>query len=303
MKTPQIPYSKLAEAIGVGEVYLKREDLDHYGSHKGRSIPVMIEIYEKKHNIKNFVISSSGNAGLAAIIFVQNHNDNNPTNQLKLTVLVGMKITEQKLQHLRSLAKGDENIQVIQTDKPKQQAFQMEKNGEGKFLRQSTDDTALIGYFELAKELSHIPDLQAVFIPTSSGTTAQALGNEFQKLKLPIQIHIVQTTACHPIATAFTSPPSRGGSGGFVNTETSIAGAIVDNIAHRKEKVVEIIKSSQGNGWIVNDDEIRHAMEITRETTEIKISTNSALSVAGLIKAVKNDWQWTGPVVCLITGK
>ena len=52
MKTPQFPYSKLAQSIGVSEVYLKREDLDHYGSHKGRSIPVMIEIYEKKHNIK-----------------------------------------------------------------------------------------------------------------------------------------------------------------------------------------------------------------------------------------------------------
>lgn len=296
MKTPQIPYAKLASAIGVPEVYLKREDLDHYGSHKGRSIPAMIETYQKKHKIKNFVISSSGNAGLAAIIAVQNHNANNQGNQLKLTALVGNKIPEQKLDQLQSLAKNDQNISVIQTDNPKQQAFQMDKDGIAKFLRQSTDDLALIGYFELAKELSHIPNLQAVFIPTSSGTTAQALGDEFQKLKLPIQIHIVQTTDCHPIADAFSSDK-------IETTETSIAGAIVDNIAHRKDKVVEEVNNTHGFGWIVNNDEIRAAMELIYETTEVKISANSALSAAGLKKAVQNGWKWEGPIVCLITGK
>ncbi|MEK7644325.1 MAG: PLP-dependent lyase/thiolase [Patescibacteria group bacterium] len=305
MKTPQLPCPRLAAAIGVSEIYLKREDLDHFGSHKGRSIPFMIETYEKKQGLKNFVISSSGNAALAAIIMIQNHNENNPDNRLKLTVLVGKKISAEKFNHLSALAKGDLNITIIQTDRPKQEAFRMDKSGEAKFLRQSTDDLALVGYFELAKELAHIPNLRAVFIPTSSGTTAQALGEEFQKLKLPIQIHIVQTTACHPIASSFPLTENAVGlKTASPNDKTSIAGAIVDKIAHRKEKVLAAIMASHGGAWIADNEEIRTAMKITHENADdLKISTNSALAVAGLIKAVKNGWQWDGPVACLITGK
>ena len=46
-KTPLEAYPKLAKAIGVNELYFKREDLHPYGSHKGRSIPVMIDHYLK----------------------------------------------------------------------------------------------------------------------------------------------------------------------------------------------------------------------------------------------------------------
>jgi len=46
--TPLEHYPTLAKAIGVSDLYFKREDLHPYGSHKGRSIPVMINNYYKK---------------------------------------------------------------------------------------------------------------------------------------------------------------------------------------------------------------------------------------------------------------
>ncbi len=295
MKTIQMPYRKLGEAIGTGrDVYLKREDEHKYGSHKGRSIPLMIKKYFKSENeIRNFVISSSGNAAIAAVKAVQQHNKNNPGKELTLRVFVGMKINDKKMKILTTLVE-DERVTVEQVERPKQTAFQ-HKNEEGIiFLRQSTDDNALEGYFELAKEIGNIPNIKAIFVPTSSGTTAQALGETFMEMGVKIQIHIVQTTSCHPISEVFDTD--------ITNKDFSVAGAIVDHVAHRKEKVVDQIKLSSGHGWIVTNDEIKSAREIVKKACLLDISNNSALSVAGLQKAVANGWKWDGPVICLVTG-
>ena len=72
---------------------------------------------------------------------------------------------------------------------------------------------------------------------------------------------------------------------------------------NRREKIVEIIKDSQGFGWVVSDEEIANAIKLVKEKTDIDISPNSALSIAGLQKAIKNNWKLDGKVVCLITGK
>lgn len=301
MKTPQSSFPELAIALGVPELWLKREDLHHFGSHKGRSIPFMIDHYWHKEGLLNFVISSSGNAALAAALHVKHHNTNNPDKLISLKIFVGNKIPIEKLSKLTELA--DEQIILEQVANPRQTAFQVDSKGEAKLLRQSTDDLALKGYQELAEELNHIPDLQAIFIPTSSGTTAQALGEFFQTLEQKPEIHIVQTKAVHPIADSFQNVmcPTHGK---FVeDPETSVAGAIVDKIANRKFPVVEAIVSSQGKGWIVTDEQIKAAIAIVKEKANIDISANSALSIAGLSEAIMNGKKFTGAVVCLITGK
>lgn len=298
MKTPQQSYIELNKALGV-DIYLKREDEHKYSSHKGRSIPIMIKKYFKEEGITNFVISSSGNAAIASIHAVQAHNKNNEDN-ITLNIFVGQNIDKQKLKILNTIIE-DKNISLEQVERPKQAAFQMEKETKAKNLRQSTDDTALIGYMELAEEINNIPNLQAIFIPTSSGTTAEALGLAFENIpaskwggKQNPQIHIVQTSSCHPIAGEFDKD--------FIETKKSLASAIVDNIAHRKEKVLEVIKKTRGSGWIISDDELKNALNLVKENCRLKISYNSALSIAGLVKAIDKGWKFDGVVVCLITG-
>jgi threonine synthase len=253
----------------------------------------MIKRYAKE-GCEDFVITSSGNAALAAVEAVQAHNRNNPT-KLRLTVFVGQNINPEKLKRLITIIE-DPLVKMEQTENPKQSAFQIDKDGKAKNLRQSTDDAALEGYTELAEELDKIPNLSAIFIPTSSGTTAQAVGEAFLKLTQKPQIHIIQTPACCPIASVIASEAKQS------STTTSIADAIVDHVAHRKEKVLEVIKNSQGSGWVVTDEEIKNAIKLVKENCEIVISPNSALSVAGLIKAKQNNWEIEGAVVCLITG-
>lgn len=300
MKTPQSSFPELATALRVPEIWLKREDLHHLGSHKGRSIPFMIDHYWHKEQKTSFVISSSGNAALAAALHVQHHNTNNPDKKIFLKIFLGNKISAEKLSKLTELA--DEYITIEQVANSRQAAFQVDSKGEAKLLRQSTDDLALKGYQELAEELNHIPNLQAIFIPTSSGTTAQALAEAFQKLEQKPQIHLVQTQAVHPIADSFQDPlcPTNGV---FVpDPDTSIASAIVDKIANRKFSVVDAVLKSNGSGWIATDSEIEFAQKIVKDTINFDISPNSALAIAGLNKALLTGKKFTGAIVCLITG-
>ncbi|MSU75688.1 MAG: PLP-dependent lyase/thiolase [Candidatus Magasanikbacteria bacterium] len=331
MKTPQLSFPKLAEALSItNEIWLKREDLHHYGSHKGRSIPLIISEYRKR-GIKNFVISSSGNAALAAILAIQKFNQNNKGEPLKLVVLVGKKIDKEKLSGLKKAIADtihDTWITIQENERPKQTAFQMEKDGKGTWLRQSTDDLALTGYQELAAELAKIPNLSAVFVPTSSGTTAQGLCEGFAALDLNPQIHIVQTEECHPMVITSAnhpmspsfvrrgdavSPPARpfgrelkaerGGVALEGRGGGSLASAIVDKVAHRKTKILEILKNSRGAGWIATNEEIISTIKLVKEKTGIEISPNSALSIVGLKQAIAAGEKWEGAVVCLVTGK
>lgn len=294
MKTPQQSYDSLANALDVPELYLKREDLHKFGSHKGRSIPLMIKHYLKQEGQTNFVISSSGNAALAAAQAVGQHNKNNPESQILLTIYVGHRIPEAKLAKLQSLT--TEKIILEQVEKPKQTAFYQDKIGEAKNLRQSTDDLALEGYAELAQELLSIPNLQAIFIPTSSGTAAQGIAKIFEAQEQSPQVHIVQTSACHPMVDSIRHEQSE-------STETSLAGAIVDKIAHRKVAVTEAVQNSGGTGWSATDEDITQAINTVKAHADLDISPNSALSVAGLMLATKEGWEFDGPVACLITGE
>jgi len=294
MITPQSQQRKLAKALGLNvPLYFKREDLHPLLSHKGRSIPTMINEYQKK-GIASFVISSSGNAALAAGLYIKQYNKNHK-NKLTLQIFVGEKIDQKKLNLLNKIQ--TKNISIIKIKNPKQEAFKIDKARKAKILRQSTDDLALKGYHQLAKELSKIKKISAIFIPTSSGTTAQGLYDGFKKIKLKPQIYIVQTTACYPLAKNFFSADYK------IASSPSIAGAIVDKVAHRKEKVVADIKNSHGFGWVANNKEIKDVQKLVYKNEKIRLSNNSALAIVGLTQALKQKRKFNGPVVCLITGQ
>jgi len=288
-KNEDVP--KLAEALEMKSLYFKREDLHPYGSHKGRSTPVMINHYIKL-GFKKFAISSSGNAALAAAYYVE-HLNSVGIEGISLEILVGQNIKTKKLRKLEQFA--SDRIRITSHDRPLQTLFTITQDPEIKGLRQSNDDVSLIGYGDLAEELLQIKNLSAVFIGTSSGTTAQALSQYFLKEGKKVEVHMVQTSSCHEIVTDFTNDP--------VIDEQSIADAIVDRTAIRKDVVVKLVKENGGSGWIVSNEQILAAQEITKINTGLDISTNSALSVAGLMQAVYTGNNWTGSVVCMICGE
>lgn len=292
MLTPNLPAKSLAAAIGLkNDLFLKREDLHPLGSHKGRSLPLMIEKYLKEKNLK-FVISSSGNAALAAALYIKEKNSKRK-NPIELTIFVGEKIAKEKKTRLAKLS--DKNIFLIETERPKQSAFLFAKKENAALLRQSTDDTALIGYAALAKEIAKTPKLSAIFLPASSGTTVQGVWLGWPKKNHP-SMHVAQTAACHFLIDGLDPRPPK-------DAPISLADAIVDKIATRKQKIREIISQSQGGGWIISDAEIKNARKIVKKTLGLDLSANSVLSIAALIKAKNFGWKTDGAVVCLVTGR
>ncbi|MBP6858824.1 MAG: PLP-dependent lyase/thiolase [Candidatus Pacebacteria bacterium] len=292
MITPLESYPKLAAKIGVSALYFKREDLHPYGSHKGRSIPPMIDHYYAQGE-RRFAISSSGNAAFAAVLHISKLTD------AFLDVFVGNHISDKKLDRLRNAISDPalaERIRILRKERPLQALIQATQDGM-RSLRQSTDDIALKGYESLAEELiaeSKKDAIGAVFIGTSSGTTAQALATYFSKKNVPIQVHIVQTSSCHPMAEVFEAYDGP--------DELSIADAIVDQIAQRKSALIPLIESTGGTGWIATNEDIDAALEFTREQTGLELSTNSALSVAGAMKAAYTGHEIDGALVCMICG-
>ncbi len=282
MVTPQEKCPDLAAELGLAtDVYFKREDMHPFGSHKGRSIPKMID-EKMAAGCTHFAISSSGNAALAAGLYVKKLNEEG--RDIRLEILAGKNINSKKLSKLEAVKGG--NILLSLQERPLQALFMKTQDESIQSLRQSNDDSALTGYRELAKELKEIPKLEAVFIGTSSGTTAQALAEELKG----VEVHIVQTSSCHPIADAFV--------GDFSSLEKSVADAIVDQTAYRKDVVVPML----GGGWIATNENIIAAQDMVKKTTGLNISTNSALSVAGLMQAVYTGKEFTGAVVCMICG-
>ena len=113
--TPLEHYPKLAQAIGTADVWFKRDDLHPYGSHKGRSIPLMIDEHMRA-GARRFAISSSGNAALAAALHVRELNaaGNDPVD---LDIFIGQHAAPHKAQKLKDLA--DEHIRVFVKERPK----------------------------------------------------------------------------------------------------------------------------------------------------------------------------------------
>ena len=287
--TPLEEQSKLAEALGLqSTLYFKREDLHPLGSHKGRSIPLMIKKYAEGGH-RHFAISGSGNASIAAAMTINEYNNEFGEQPLDLRIFVTKSIDQGKLGTLESLV--NENVRVEEVERPKQTVHKMNKSGEAKSLRQSKDDLALAGYVDLADELLETSPA-AIFCPTSSGTTAEALAGHLPDS----QMHVAQTTKCHVFAEQFDS--------NFNHTDTSLAGAIVDIVGERNQTLIPLIKKTQGGGWVLDNSAIKEAQALTYEHAGLELSPNSALSVAALKKALDSGWkpQPDKPIVCLITG-
>ena len=126
MVTPQISHEKLAKKLGLSDsMYLKREDLHPLRSHKGRSVPRMIEHYAKA-GARDFAISSSGNAGIAAAMYCTKHNTEHPNDVYRLKVFIGRNIADEKRRILSEHASGA--IQITQVDRPLQTFLQAIKD-------------------------------------------------------------------------------------------------------------------------------------------------------------------------------
>lgn len=276
-QTPLVDMPDLATALDMEKIFIKREDQNPSGSHKDRAIWLMIDHYLEQ-GIKQFVISSSGNAVISAAYYCTLNKD------LSLDIYISPNIATEKRERLDNLTKDQEQINIHESPQAKSEAFKLAKESKSQLLRTSLDDSGLPGYEKLATELTeqlnenneNINDFQ-IFLPTSSGTTLVGLYNGFLQAKKNPALHIVQTTKVNVMAKKFDAD--------FTPAESSLASAIVDTIGHRKDEVIKYLKDSNGGGWVVADKELKSA----RSMLESTYSWDSLLALAGLVKANKSN--------------
>lgn len=288
MITPQTESKELAQKLGIPALFFKREDLHPYGSHKGRSIPHMIDEKVKK-GARHFVISSSGNAALAAIRHIQKKNQAGL--DLSLSVITGEHIDPEK-KNMLSHEITNSRITITESKRPLQTLFELIKGEKVESLRQSNDPLALVGYETLAQEILETKNLDAIFIASSSGTTAQAIGEYVIKTGSKARIFVVQT---NEVSTLVLNKPE--------TKESSLAHAIVDKVGHRKSAVQHIVEQTHGAGIVATNAHIIRAQKLLKETAQIDATANGALGFAGLLATLDQDTTFNGSVVCIVTGK
>jgi len=268
-------------------VWAKLESENPTGTHKDRSIGPWIERYVKQ-GVKEFAIASSGNSALAAARYCK-------ISKLKLHIFVS-----ENSFALARLKKGRAELHIGKT--PRRDAIQFcARKKDIINLRASTDNYALLGYKQIAYELvKQLPRMDNIFIPTSSGATLQGVYAGFKEKtdKMPA-FYAVQTTRVHPIASYFDKD--------FKREKTSYAAAIVDNIAHRRDRVIKICEETGGGGLVISNQELAEAKDALEETGwpchAPSGAWQSALAFAGFLKWQKRSQQKAGGgvSVCLFT--
>lgn len=259
------------------DVCFKLEYTNPTGSIKDRGMAYQISYISSK-GVKEAVISSSGNAAIAAGNYCMLCG-------IKLTAFVNPHIHSKKFDALKKLP-----ITVIQSQRPKSDAVKYAQAKNVYNLRQSIDLLGKTGYMTLGFEIADINGIDGVFIPVSSGTTLCGIHDGITKKRKNIPLHAVQTTSIHPVADQFDTD--------FVPESKSIADALVARFTPRQKEVIAAIKKTGGFGWVVSNDEVLRAHHWL-EDHNLHCSYEGAVGLAGFWKAKKRGHDFKNPLVVL----
>lgn len=272
-----------------GEIWAKLENQNPTGSHKDRSMALWVAYFEEQ-GARDLALSSSGNSAISAAKYCADRD-------IQLHAFLSPLAEKEKIAKIEA----HPNVSLHISKTPNKEAFRFAKERAIPNLRASRDDNALVGYMGIAFELMEQKfPIDNIFIPTSSGATLEGIYRGYKFLenarppkfaKIP-SFFAVQTTKVYPIASYFDKD--------FIKEEKSMASAIVDRIAHRKDRVIEIIKETGGGGFVVSNKELEGARSALQDLT---FGWQSALALAGFLKwRAKNSIKTKEDItVCLFT--
>lgn len=278
------------------ELIIKREDKNPTGSWKDRLTAYKLTKF-LNNDIQEGVISTSGNAAISYLTYIQKLNL-----PFKIHVVVGRGVNEDKLSIIQELAQRSES-QVYIEENPKLKSVQLSAKLKIPNLKAALDDEAIESYWSLGFELVSLLNKQesnkniGIFVPASSGTgfigLAQGifinLGNEFL---LP-RLYVCQTTKVHPFYNHLKNVEEP--------SADSLADAIIDTSGLRSPQVLKIIKETNGDALIVNNDDLREAKELLDERDIKGLSYNSLLSIGGALQSLRNNEF--KKVICIASGR
>jgi threonine synthase len=274
-------------------LFFKREDLNPTGSHKARSLVFQIS-YLHSRSMKCAVISSSGNAAIAAAAYAKLAG-------IELIVLLSPKTSPAKLNEIAKFP-----VTIVLSDHAARLCNYLARVHRYANLRPSVDDYSIQGFTTLAYELhdqiklicAHNPKtakIDHIFTYVTSGSSLLGLYQGFKMLQdsgdsasIPV-LHAVQSGGVVSIAEHFDQRPLDAPKTNLALGET-----------RRKHEVIEAIIATGGSGWIISQEEIDQAAS---ELGAHGLSTSDeGCASFSAVKTAVHELHLRGTIVCILTG-
>jgi len=281
-------------SIGFKNIFIKDDSLNPTGSLKDRA-SYLVAACARKFNIKEIVVSSTGNAGssMAGI---------GAASGIKVKLFVPEKIPKGKL--VQALQYGADVV-MVKGNYDKAYDFSLEYSERKKLLSRNTaynpltiegKKTAAIEIFE---ELGREPDY--VFLPAGDGVILGGVYKGFAelyimgRLKRMPKIFAVQSDKSPAIANALNE-------GDFKKINAnSIADSINVDVPKNGYYAIRMLRKYGGECVIVKDEDILDAQILLSSKTGIFAEPAAAASLSGFMK-VKEKIDKDKIIVLLITG-
>lgn len=295
--TELLECSKIGKKVGVGHLYFKREDENETGSLKGRSLAYQISL-NKARGEKAVVISTSGNAGIAAAAYAGKAG-------MKALIFVSPDTEKSKIAEMQKY-----DPVIIRSTR----AMRLANYASAKYklpnLRPSLDDESIEGFKSIAFEIAdEAGEVDAVFTFTTSGSSFIGMHRGFEMYKeigkigkLP-KMYAVQAGEIFSVAEEFeenldliksvreascgSDPAVRAGQCGIKHTK-------------RKKEILEIMNRTSGRGIYASEREIADAEKMLLQGG-IQTSAEGCASFAGLMKVAHSEKF--RKAVCIFSGQ
>ncbi len=280
--------SESINKLAGGRVFFKREDENETESLKGRSLAYQVSL-AKQRGARELVISTSGNAGIAAAAYCRKAG-------IRLYIFISPDTDAEKI---LSMQKYDPVI--IKSRKAIRLANYLSAKKKIRNLRPSRDESSIEGFKSISFEIfEHIGEIDALFTFVTSGSSFLGIGSAFENLrsegkikKLP-GMFAIQGGGIFSIAREFDKINDAG------LADECAAGKLGIKETKRKSAIIELIKMSKGGSYYITDLEIEAARKILA-SHDIHTSGEGCASFAGLYRWSKaNNFN---KAVCILSGK
>lgn len=305
--TPLVESKSIGRELGLDKLYFKLEICNPSGSYKDRFASMAISSL-KDEDISNCFATSSGNTGAALAAYSAAAGikcfvlvvDGAPLGKLEQMLCYGATIL---------MVKGfGKDLEITNSLMREYTKLASELGGSVQISAYRYSPVGMQGVqtiaYEIADEIQG-PDLH-VFCPAGGGGLAYAVAlgfreynNEKVGFSMP-RLHCVQPIGNDTLATALRT--GRPIAENLNKSTTSISGLQVPNVLDGNE-LITISRESGGSGFIVKDEAVFYAQRLLSTREGIFSEPAGAVSLAGLIEAVRNgDLRKGDNAVCVVTG-
>lgn len=285
--TRELESESINKLVG-GRVFFKREDENKTESLKGRSLAFQVSL-AKQRGAKELVISTSGNAGIAAAAYCRKAG-------IRLYVFISPDTEAEKILSMQRYSPV-----IVKSKKAIRLANYLSAKKRIQNLRPSRDESSIEGFKSISFEIfEHIGEIDALFTFVTSGSSFVGIGKAFEYLnktgkirKMP-KLFAIQGGTVFSIAREFERINDACSGGGCKTGKFGVRETM------RKNEIIEMIKTSGGGSFYITDLEIEAVRKILA-IQEIYTSGEGCASFAGLYRWSKaNKFN---KAVCVLSGK